>query len=163
MGGRRYRTDFEGRNIFFVTTSTSNREERFSTKIELTKVNEIMFDVVKLQNCRLFGYVILPNHVHFLIGTIEGGNQLSRFMHSFKGNVRKAIVGNVNLWQQRFDDLVIRTTKQFRLKLKYIHMNPVKRELVNRPEDWSYSSYRFWTFGEENPFLTRDIQSFFSG
>jgi putative transposase len=106
------------------------------------------------------GYTIMPNHTHFLIGTPEGGQQLSRFMHSFKGNVRQDFVGNDRFWQQRFDDLAVTTIEQFRIKLEYIHWNPVKRGLVVKPEDWRRSSYRFWEHGEEHPVLVRDFDWF---
>jgi putative transposase len=36
-------------------------------------------------------------------------------------------------------------------KLKYMHRNPVVRELVSSPEDWKWSSYRFHLSGEEGP------------
>ena len=43
---------------------------------------------------------------------------------------------------KRFDDEVIRNEKMFWIKLKYIHHNPVKAGLVNKPEDYKYSSAR---------------------
>ena len=36
-------------------------------------------------------------------------------------------------------------------KLKYMHRNPVKRGLVSSPEQWRWSSYRIYTFGERGP------------
>jgi putative transposase len=33
-------------------------------------------------------------------------------------------------------------------KLRYIHRNPVERELVSRPEDWRWSSFRHYALGE---------------
>jgi hypothetical protein len=34
-------------------------------------------------------------------------------------------------------------------KLNYMHFNPVKRGLVEKPEDWTWSSCRFYTKGEK--------------
>ncbi len=45
-------------------------------------------------------------------------------------------------WKKQFDDEVIRDEKMFWTKLKYIHNNPVKAGLVNKPEDYKYSSAR---------------------
>ncbi len=36
-------------------------------------------------------------------------------------------------------------------KLKYMHRNPVERGLVAAPEDWQWSSYRFYLLGEPGP------------
>jgi putative transposase len=159
MGGRRYRAAFEGPALFFATTSTYNHVDSFDNDEKLSLAERILFKVINLQ-CYLLSYVIMPNHVHLMVGFKGGGNQLSKFMHSFKGNIRHEIVGNSRFWQQRFDDLLIKTDDQFRIKLKYIHWNPVKRGLVSKPENWSYSSYRFWEFGEEKAGLIRDLDWF---
>jgi hypothetical protein len=44
------------------------------------------------------------------------------------------------LWQGRFFDRALRTVKEYLETVEYIHMNPVRRELVKRPEDWKWSS-----------------------
>ena len=36
-------------------------------------------------------------------------------------------------------------------KLHYMHMNTVKRGLVDDPGFWKWSSYRFYQFGESGP------------
>ena len=90
------------------------------------------------------GYVIMPNHIHLIAGSKEGGPGIAKFMHSLKGMIRKEFVGNDKLWQDRFDDLLLTSEKQFKIKLEYIHNNPVKSELVEKLGDWPYSSYKEW-------------------
>lgn len=46
------------------------------------------------------------------------------------------------LWQGRYFDRVMRTMKEYRETVEYIHGNPVKAGLVRRPEDWKWSSAR---------------------
>jgi len=41
-------------------------------------------------------------------------------------------------------------------KLRYIHRNPVKRGLVNSPEEWLWSSYRYYLSGEKGPVKIND-------
>ena len=36
-------------------------------------------------------------------------------------------------------------------KLRYMHRNPLKRGLVKSPEQWRWSSYRFYLLGEAGP------------
>ena len=43
------------------------------------------------------------------------------------------------------------TSKKRIEKLKYIHRNPVKRGLVDRPEDWAWSSFRHYALRENSP------------
>jgi hypothetical protein len=44
------------------------------------------------------------------------------------------------LWQPRFFDRALRTVREYHEKVQYIHLNPVKAGLVNRAEDWPWSS-----------------------
>jgi ABC-type arginine transport system ATPase subunit len=46
------------------------------------------------------------------------------------------------LWMDGYDELIITNAKTLRMKTKYIHFNPVKAGLVERTEDWEFSSAR---------------------
>ena len=50
-------------------------------------------------------------------------------------------------WQRRYYDFNVRTEKKTVEKLKYIHRNPVVRGLVERPEEWAWSSYCHYLTG----------------
>ena len=117
-----------------------------------------LYNTTMMKKGFLMGYVIMPNHLHLLIGFTSGGKGLFDFMHTFKGVVRKTLCGNNRLWERGFDDLEIKTMKQFYIKLNYIHNNPMKKELVDSPEKWVYSSYRFWELGEENSYIVKDFR-----
>jgi len=49
--------------------------------------------------------------------------------------------GESNVWQRRFWEHCIRDTKDFEAHCDYIHYNPVKHGLVDKPVDWEYSSF----------------------
>jgi len=52
-------------------------------------------------------------------------------------------------WQARFYDFNVWTEKKRIEKLRYIHRNPVTRGLVDLPEQWRWSSYRWYWCGEK--------------
>jgi REP element-mobilizing transposase RayT len=54
-------------------------------------------------------------------------------------------------WQARFYDFNVWTTHKRVEKLRYMHRNPVKRDLVISPEQWRWSSYRFYLLDEAGP------------
>ena len=54
-------------------------------------------------------------------------------------------------WQARFYDFNVWTPKKRVEKLRYMHRNPVKRGLVDSPEQWWWSSYRHYFLGEVGP------------
>jgi len=155
--GKRHRKIITGSNLFFTTMTTRDRVDVFTDNQGFSIAQQELFKTAELKNCYLMGYVIMPNHLHLLIGSNEGGGGLYKFVQSYKGIIRKRLVGNEILWDRGFDDLVIKGEEQFRIKLGYIHNNPVKRGLVESPDKWRFSSYLFWVGSEENEHLHREF------
>jgi REP element-mobilizing transposase RayT len=54
-------------------------------------------------------------------------------------------------WHARSYDFNVWTTRKRVEKLRYMHRNPVKRGLVGAPEEWEWSSYRFYLLEEAGP------------
>jgi putative transposase len=50
-------------------------------------------------------------------------------------------------WQARYYDFNVHTADKIVEKLRYMHRNPVVRELVQKPDDWAWSSYRHYESG----------------
>jgi hypothetical protein len=60
------------------------------------------------------------------------------------------LIGDADhFWQKRYYDFNVRDHEQFVEKLHYIHCNPVKKELCERPEDWEWSSFLHHATGRE--------------
>jgi putative transposase len=53
-----------------------------------------------------------------------------------------------HIWQRRFYDFNVWTERKRIEKLRYMHRNPVKRGLVEGPEQWGWSSFRSYAYGE---------------
>lgn len=72
------------------------------------------------------------------------GKDLGAFMRDFKKYISQKIAVDFELeggiWMPRYDRVVIHNIDILKQKLDYIHMNPVKGNLVRRPEDWRWSS-----------------------
>ena len=89
----------------------------------------------------IYGYVVMPEHVHLLLSEPER-EVLASAIKSLKQGVSRRSIGNAeHFWQKRYYDFNIRNYRQFVEKLEYIHRNPVKRGLCGRPEDWEWSSF----------------------
>ena len=125
------------------------------------------------------GYVVMPEHVHLLI-TEPQRSTVSIAMQALKlGFVRRlegtGIPGSRNccetrgtpfsgstlavpnpFWQARFYDFNVWTEKKRIEKLRYIHRNPVTRGLVASPEQWPWSSFRWYLSGEVGPVKIND-------
>ena len=64
--------------------------------------------------------------------------------------------GSNRFWQNRFYDFNVWTEKKRIEKLRYIHRNPIKRELVTLPEQWPWSSFRWYQSRERGPVKIND-------
>jgi putative transposase len=94
-------------------------------------------EAVRRKYClRVIGYVVMPEHVHLLVGEPER-ETLAVAMPAMKQSVSRRRVGvGGHFRQRRYYDFNVWTEKKRIEKLRYIHRNPVKRGLVERPEDW---------------------------
>ncbi len=125
----------------------------------------------------VYGYVVMPEHVHLLLSEPQQAGPLTRggplnpsggplkpafglsgdvhasladALKSLKQGVSRRLIGNAkHFWQKRYYDFNIRDYPQFVEKLRYIHRNPVKAGLCERPEDWEWSSFRHYAAGCE--------------
>jgi len=103
----------------------------------------------------------MPEHVHLLLSEPQR-DTLAEALKSLKQGVSRRLIGRLPLkpkpglsgapahfWQKRYYDFNIRNYAQFVEKLRYIHRNPVKQGLCDRPEDWHWSSFRHYATGAE--------------
>jgi len=86
----------------------------------------------------VYGYVVMPEHVHLLVSEPERGT-LAQAMQSLKQGVarRLALPAADSFRQARYYDFNVWSHHKFVEKLRYIHRNPVEPGLVERPEDWA--------------------------
>lgn len=92
----------------------------------------------------------MPEHVHLLISEPERG-KLSLALQMLKQNVAHQLREPESgpLWLPRYYDFNVWSEAKRIDKLRYIHRNPVARGLVQRPEDWPWSSFRHYVSGME--------------
>ena len=98
------------------------------------------------------GYVVMPEHVHLLISEPER-RRLSIALQMLKQITAQQLrrPEGAPLWQPRYYDFNVWSEAKRVEKLRYIHRNPVKRGLVERPEDWLWSSFRHYATGADGP------------
>ncbi|MGA2350337.1 MAG: transposase [Terracidiphilus sp.] len=107
------------------------------------------------------GYVLMPEHVHLLVGEPHKSS-LSVVLQVLKQQTSRKLKqsGEIQFWQRRYYDFNVFTEEKRVEKLRYMHRNPVKRGLVHKPEDWPQSSFQHYATGEIG---TVEIESFWTG
>jgi putative transposase len=145
----RFRRYYISNALVFITSVTRLRLPIFADENNLALLFTTMHEVQKIHPYSLLAYVVLPDHVHFLMKTGQG-TTFSQVMQSIKWNFTRTyksvrvINGAVSLWQDRFWDHVIRNENDLGTHVDYIHYNPVKHGCTDAPEKWTASTFAFW-------------------
>ena len=104
----------------------------------------------------LIAYCLMPNHYHFLLRQ-ETDEPLSKFMQVLFNayvqglNLQQGRKGT--LFEGRFEHKCVDKWEYLMILCRYIHLNPVKAQLVTLPEDWLYSNYREWAGLRDGPLV----------
>lgn len=144
-GLKRYQ---QSRNLHFVTFSCYKRPPLLHSSRE-----KRLFELALEQTRRCYGfwvtgYVVMPEHVHLLVSEPERGT-LATALQAPKQSVARRLIGDrEHFWQARYYDFNVWSKVKRIEKLRYLHRNPVKRGLVEKPEDWAWSSFRHYATGE---------------
>jgi putative transposase len=94
----------------------------------------------------LHEFVLMPDHFHLLITPLQA---LERAVQMIKGGfsfrAKKELGSNAEIWQRGFSDHRIRGFEDYEKHVHYIHLNPVKKHLCQKPSAYRYSSaYPGW-------------------
>ena len=175
MGGaRRHRKSWDvDWSVHALTFSTFQRQPFFSGHRSPHWYLEVLSDARRECPFHLFAYVVMPEHVHLVLQPASGV-----LMREVLWRLKRPMTSRVVTWvrQHRPDFLPRmadvrpsgRTTYRFWLrgggydrnlrsssdvfeKIRYIHENPVRRGLVERPEDYPFSSAGDWINGKPGP------------
>ncbi|HVO81694.1 MAG TPA: transposase [Terriglobales bacterium] len=117
------------------------------------------------------GYVVMPEHFHLLISEPQMGDP-SKVMQVVKQRFAQRVLRRprkptkqgslfegqpLHVWQARFYDFNVWTEHKRVEKLRYMHRNPVTRGLVLEPQQWAWSSFRWYWRGEMGPVRLNDV------
>jgi putative transposase len=131
---------------------------------------------------KLFGYVLMPNHIHLLLH-FETGNSRCPFMRDFKKytstQIRKKVADSepylldklryedgkqkFKVWQDRFDEVYLESRYVLERKLNYIHKNPLQEHwrLAAKPFEYPYSSAQFYFMEVEDKIPITHYKEYF--
>ena len=140
------------RQFHFITFSCYKRQPFLHTAAAKDTVQQILEQTRKQQDLRIAAYVLMPEHVHILTNE-PAKNTLDTFLQIFKQLTSRQLKSpdQKQFWQRRYYDFNVSSMEKYIEKLQYIHRNPVKRDLVPRPEDYRWSSFNHYATGEPSP------------
>ena len=167
---KRYNTPWQAH---YLTFSCLRRQPFFRGRRTPVWFLESLDTARRKEAFDLWAFVIMPEHVHLLIapgGDYDIGRILSRIKGPMSHRALSFIRANhpdflpkmtqtrpsgktaQRFWQPGGGyDRNLWTGREIHEKIHYIHANPVRRGLVERAEDWHWSSGRAWAEGVDEP------------
>jgi len=118
-----------------VTTNIARKKPLFSNPVFARQAIETFYKVQQMSPFLLFGFVIMPDHCHFLLN-VPAPLSISKIIKSYKIGVGYD-TGLGAIWQSRFH---LRFPDDAGKALEYIILNPVRAHLVESPEEFPWSS-----------------------
>ncbi|MEM7794867.1 MAG: transposase [Cyanobacteria bacterium P01_C01_bin.118] len=177
-----YRRPYIAGGTYFITQVTYQRVPWLCWDIGRQALREAFITVKERHPFSIEAIVLLPEHFHCLLTLPENDADFSVRLRLIKTHVTKRYgaelkIGRTisqsrqkrregNLWQRRYWEHFIRDEKDFAIHCDYIHYNPVRHGLCEKPRDWKYSSvHRFIAEGiyppnwceEEGPEIPHDV------
>jgi putative transposase len=142
----------QSKQSHFVTFSCYQRLPRLQDGLLCDIFVESLERTRRSYRFRVYGYVVMPEHVHLLVSE-PVAEALAKAIQALKISVSRRAMHyrkgcDDTFWQKRYYDHNVRTYESFVEKLRYIHRNPVKRGIVEKPEDWTWSSFRHYVTAE---------------
>ena len=149
----------------FITAVAKNRLPVFQTDA-IKAITCAALDEARIScGFLLFAYVLMPDHIHLLT---DSPHKPSKVLQFIKGIGSRRVLGHLkekefesslrklqhddwkrnhrySLWQHDSDVFSVTSESMFMQKVNYIHLNPVRAELVERAPDYRWSSARFWS------------------
>ena len=155
--------------VYYITLTVVEWIDIFSRPVYKHILVDSLNYCVANKGLKIYCWCLMSNHLH-MIASASGENSLSDILRDFKKFTSKAIIKAVQevpesrrdwmlnlfwyagknnkkiryykFWQDGNEAKEIHTTAFLDEKMNYIHYNPVRAELLAKPEDYLYSSAR---------------------
>jgi REP element-mobilizing transposase RayT len=145
--------------FYHVTARGNERRKIFLSKADYVKFLSYCADAAHKYGVILHAFVLMGNHYHLIVETPDAN--LSAFAHAINSayttyfNIKRKRAGH--LFQGRYKSIVIEKDSYLLELSRYIHLNPVRAGIVQRPEDYNFSSYRSYIVSEEETIVSREV------
>jgi putative transposase len=141
MARPKHRTALGG--TYFITTNTWERRAIFAKPGWAGLVERKIFEYRDKGEYLVHGYVVMPEHIH-VIWTPGSTTTVERAAQLIKGGSSHDFGGSFGtkfpVWQPGFVQHLIGDQADYDSHVRYIDMNPVKRGLASRPEEYPFCS-----------------------
>ncbi|MEN6451927.1 MAG: transposase [Thermoguttaceae bacterium] len=147
-----------GGMVFHVLNRANARARIFAKEADYAAFELAMCETLRRRPMRILGYLIMPNHWHLVLWPQQDG-ELAAFMHRLtvthvrRWQLHRKTVGCGHLYQGTYKSFPIEEDEHLLAVLGYVERNALRAGLVERAEDWRWSSLWRW----RHPEVTEDV------
>ena len=131
--------------VYHVLNRAVARLPLFQKEGDYAAFERVMAEACDEHRTRLLAYCLMPNHWHFVIWPERVG-ELTAFMqwlthtHTMRWHTHYQTLGSGHLYQGRFKSFPVAEDAHFLAVLRYVERNALRANLVDRAENWRWSS-----------------------
>jgi putative transposase len=121
-----------------------NRQTVFFEEGDYTHYLRNVREFKMLFGCKIYGYCLMPNHVHLIVDPCQEPDNMGRLMKRVAARqtryMNKVRERTGTLWESRYKSSVIDTDRYLLACSRYVDLNPVRAAICEEPEEWRWSS-----------------------
>ena len=146
--------------FYHITSRGNERKDIFKNQKDREKFLSYLESATKRYGALIHVFCLMTNHYHILMETPLGN--LSQIMQYINGayttyfNIKRQRSGH--LFQGRYKAILVDIDEYAKELSRYIHLNPVRANMVDRPEQYRWSSYQYYIGLKKAPeWLVKDF------
>jgi putative transposase len=142
--------------FYHVTLRGNHRQPIFFRDPDRMLLDEIVAETLARFAARLHAYCWMTNHVHMLIqiSDVPLGQIILRIASRYARTVQAGMETTGHLFERRYHAVLVDQDQYLLTIIRYIHLNPVRAALVDRPSDYRWSSHHEYVGAREQPWVT---------
>ena len=140
--------------VYHVINRANARMQIFNKEEDYLLFEKVLKDAKKRFDMRILSYCIMPNHWHLVLYPKQDGD-LQKFMgwlsmtHTQRWHSQHKTTGSGHLYQGRYKSFLAQTNDYLLQLFRYVERNALRAKLVQKAEDWRWSSLYIKEKGDE--------------
>ena len=135
-----------------VTQRGNGRARTFFADADYALYRDLLTEHCHAAGVEVWAWCLMPNHVHLILVPSDPDGlrrALARVHRTYAGIIQARRKRSGHFWQGRFGAVAM-DEEHLAAALRYVSLNPVRARLVERAQDWRWSSTRAHLRGKDD-------------
>src|SRR5688500_8101403 len=145
--------------FYHVTLRGNHRQNIFFSSADRILFSDITAEVIERFSARVHAYCWMTNHIHLLVQVSDTplGKLMMRIAGRYARTVQTKLHTTGHLFEKRYYPVLVDADSYLLELLRYIHLNPVRARMVERPCAYPWSSHHNYMGERTEPWITTDF------